>query len=168
MPQFDSTFLTPMLFWSTVSFLLLLAVLWKAALPGILQGLEDRKERIKSDLDAAETLREESEKIKAEHEANLARAKADADELIARAQEKASALLADNEHKMKQEADRIVADAQRAIEQERGQAVGELRTLAADLAVTAAAKFVTAGLGEEAQLKLVDESLEQLGVKYNA
>lgn len=168
MPQFDAHFLSPTLIWTTVSFVLLLVMLKKLALPGIMAVLEDRKERIKSDLDAAEALRKESEKIKAEHEANMARAKAEADELIAKAQEKAAALLSDNEAKMKEEAERIVADAQRAIEQERGQALSELRTLAADLAVAAATKFVAESLDEKTQLKLVDESLDQLGAKYNA
>lgn len=166
MPQFDPHFLSSMIFWTTVSFLILLVILWKMALPGIMQVLEDRTNRIKGDLDSAETLKAEAARLKAETEAQLAKTRAEADEIIAKAQEKAGSLLADNEAKMKEEADKIIADAHRAIEQERGQAVGDLKKLAADLAIAAAGKFVATGLDEKAQLKLVEESLVELEARY--
>lgn len=166
MPQFDAHFFTPMLFWTTVSFLLLLAVLRKYALPGLMEVLESRRERIREDLEAAERQRAAAETLKAEREAALERARAEGDEIIAKAQEKASALLSENEAKMKAEAERIIADAQRAIEQERGQAVTDLKALAADLAVAAAGKFVAASLDDKTQQRLVEESMAALEGKY--
>jgi F-type H+-transporting ATPase subunit b len=168
MPQFDTHFLTPMLAWTALSFVLLLLLLRRYALPGILEVLEARRERIREDLESAERLRKEAEALKAEHEANIRRAKAAADEVIAKAQERASKLLADNEARMRAEADRIVADAQRSIEQERAQAEADLKSLAADLAVTAAGKFVEASMDEATQARLVEESLAQLERTYRA
>jgi len=166
MPQFDTHFLTPMLAWTALSFVLLLLLLKRYALPGILAVLEARRERIREDLESAESLRKEAEALKAEHEANIKRAKAAADEVIAKAQEKASKLLSDNEARMKTEADRIIADAQRSIEQERSQAVAELKSLAADLAVTAAGKFIETGMDDATQARLVEESLAELERTY--
>jgi F-type H+-transporting ATPase subunit b len=152
MPQFDTHFFTPMLFWTAVSFVLLLLLLKRFALPGILQVLEERRERIREDLESAERHRKEAEAVKAEHEAALKAAKAAADEVLAKAQEKASKLLADNEARMKEEADRIIADA--------------LKGLAADLAVAAAEKFVSTSMDDATQARLVEESLAQLERTY--
>jgi len=168
MPQFDSHFLTPMLFWTAVSFVLLLVLLKRFALPGILEVLEARRERIREDLESAERHKREAEALRAEHEANLKAAKAAADEVLAKAQERASKLLAENEARMTEEADRIIADAHRSIEQERFQAVTELKGLAADLAVTAAEKFVATSMDAATQARLVEESLAQLERTYRA
>ncbi|MFQ5508645.1 MAG: F0F1 ATP synthase subunit B [Leptospirillia bacterium] len=166
MPQFESHLMSPMLFWTAVSFVLLMVLLKRFALPGLLEVMESRQDRIREDLESAERAKADAAALKAEHEANLKRAKADADEVIARAQEKATQLLSDNEARMKQEADRIIADAQRSIEQERSQALEELRGLAADLAVAAAEKFVATSLDDAARTRLVDESLEALEASY--
>lgn len=166
MPQFESHFMTPTMIWTIISFVLLLILLKKYALPGVLAVLEERSERIRDDLEAAEKLRQEADALKAENEANLQRAKAAADELIAKAQEKASALLAENEAKMREEGERLIADAQRAIQQERSQAMTELRSVAADLAVAAAEKFVTTSLDDATQQRLVEESLAELESQY--
>lgn len=166
MPQFDPHFFSPMLFWTAVSFVLLLLLLKRYALPGILEVLEERRERIREDLESAERHRKEAEAVKAEHEAALKAAKAAADEVLARAQEKASKLMAENEARMKEEADRIIADAHRAIDQERTQAVDELKGLAADLAVAAAEKFVSTSIDDATQARLVEESLAQLERAY--
>jgi F-type H+-transporting ATPase subunit b len=168
MPQFETHFLTPMLFWTAVSFVLLLLLLKRFALPGLMEVLEGRRDRIREDLEAAERMRQEADALKAEHEAALKATKAAADEVIARAQEKATKLLADNEARMKEEADRIIAEAHRTIEQERTQAVAELKGLAADLAVTAAEKFVAANMDEATQARLVEESLAELERAYRA
>jgi len=166
MPQFESEYFSPMLFWTTVSFVLLLLLLKRYALPGIMEVLENRRQRIKDDLESAERLRLEAAAVKAEHEAQLKASRAAADEVIAKAQEKAQKRLAENEARMKEEADRIVADAQRTIAQERTQAVTDLRALAADLAVTAAEKFIATGLDEATQRRLVEESLTELEARY--
>jgi len=76
--------------------------------------------------------------------------------------------LAENEAKMRTEGERLIADAQRAIEQERGNAMSELRSVAADLAVAAAEKFVTTSLDDAARERLVEESLAELEKQYRA
>jgi len=166
MPQFDPQFFTPMLFWTAVSFVILLWLLKRYALPGIMEVMEGRQERIREDLESAEKLRRQGEAALAANEAKLQETKAAVDAVIAQAQDRAAALLVENEARMRQEADRVIAEAHRAIEQERGQAVTELRELAADLAVAVASKFVAQGLDREAQLKLVDDSLDELAVRY--
>lgn len=166
MPQFDGHFLTPMLFWTIISFVLLLWLLKRFALPGIMEVMEGRRDRIREDLESAEQMRAEAAKLKAENEANLERAKEAANEVLARAQEQATALLAENEARMKAEGERILAEANRTLTQERQKAVADLRGLAADLAVTAAGKFVSVGMDESAQLKLVDDTLDSLEAQF--
>jgi F-type H+-transporting ATPase subunit b len=49
------------IFWGSISFLIVLALLWKFAFPAIKKALEDREQRIRDDLERAERARQEAE-----------------------------------------------------------------------------------------------------------
>ena len=52
--------------------------MWKFAFPAIKKGMDARTERIRADLDAAETAKAEAEAVLDEYQAQLADAKAEA------------------------------------------------------------------------------------------
>ena len=60
-----------LLFWSVITFLLLLVVLKKVAWGPIISALESREDEIKSALNAAEKAREEAEKVSSDYEESL-------------------------------------------------------------------------------------------------
>ena len=67
MPQFEQVSVFASLgFWSVVSFVLLLVVLAKFAFPPILKMLEEREQKITGDIQGAEDLKAEAEKLKRE------------------------------------------------------------------------------------------------------
>src|SRR5262245_41774078 len=87
--------------WTWVVFLILLAVLWKFAWPGILKATQDREEKIKGQL-------AEAEKVNADAKAALA----EAQKLQLNARNEAQALL---------------AEAKAAVEKERAHAVEKVK-----------------------------------------
>ncbi|HET8579605.1 MAG TPA: ATP synthase F0 subunit B, partial [Nitrospiraceae bacterium] len=71
MPQFESHFFPSLIFWEFVSFGILLWVLYKFALPPILNILEERERKIRESLEQAERHRSEAEVKLREYEAKL-------------------------------------------------------------------------------------------------
>ena len=63
MPQLDITTYPPQLFWLLITFLALYLVVWKVALPRIVDVRETRQRRIEDDLGKAETLRSEAQAL---------------------------------------------------------------------------------------------------------
>jgi len=74
-PPFDSTTFASQLLWFAITFALLYYLMSKVALPRIAGILEDRRDRIASDLDLADRLKQESEAALAGYEKELAEAR---------------------------------------------------------------------------------------------
>lgn len=66
LPQLDSQYFPTQLFWLVVCFIVLYLLLSRGALPRIVNVIERRKNRIISDLDRAEELKVQAEKIETE------------------------------------------------------------------------------------------------------
>ena len=142
---------TGLMIWTVVTFLLLLLVLTKAAWKPILDGLNAREGKIRSDLDRAEKSQKEAEALRLKFEAQLheaqktiqdmlAQAKADGErskaQLIAAARVESEKILEKGRRDL---ADHVLArfDAEERAEVER------MTARAAD----AAEMFVTSGIG---------------------
>lgn len=125
MPQLDFATFPSQLFWLAVNFALLYVLMAKFALPRIGQILQTRAAAIKSDLDAAQNLRSESESILAAYDRAITDAKNRARYLIKQAQDeitfetekqlaaseqKLAARLRDAEQKMQAAKTKLLAD----------------------------------------------------------
>ena len=78
MPQLDFSTWPPQIIWLVITFGILYLVISKFALPKIGGAIESRQNRIASDLDEAQRLKDESERAIAAYETALAEAKAKA------------------------------------------------------------------------------------------
>jgi F-type H+-transporting ATPase subunit b len=78
LPQLNPQHFTPQLFWLAVTFIALLFIMSKIALPRVGEVLEERRDRIKRDLDAASRLKDDTDKALADYEKALADARANA------------------------------------------------------------------------------------------
>lgn len=74
-PPFDSTTFASQLLWFAITFALLYYLMAKVALPRIGGILEDRRDRIASDLDLADSLKQDSEAALAGYDKALAEAR---------------------------------------------------------------------------------------------
>lgn len=92
MPQFDTRFFSSLGIWTILSFFLMLLIVWKVLLPSLTKVLEERKNRVVSDLESARKNREEAAMLLEEQKQLLSRARTQADEILHQAEEMARVL----------------------------------------------------------------------------
>jgi F-type H+-transporting ATPase subunit b len=153
------------LIWGGISFLLLFLLMWKFAFPAIKEGMNNRTERIRADLDAAESAKAEAVTTLDGYKAQLADAKNEAARIIEEARQSADALKRDQEARLQTELAEARARAAADIEAAKAQATADLRGELAQLAVGAASAVVNKNLDAAAQTQLIEDYINSVGSK---
>jgi len=148
--------------WTIVLFILFAVLMTKLGWGPLLKAIEEREKGIKGAVDGAQKAHTEAQALLAQHKEMLREAGREREDIIKRAMKDAEQLKADLSARAKAEGDQMVQRARDQIEREKGQAILELRTQVADLAMQAASKIVTSSLTPEAQRKLVDDFLKTM------
>ncbi len=154
---------TDELVWGSLSFIVLLFLLWKFAFPAIKKGMDARTERIRSDLDAAENAKSEAVGVLDGYKAQLADARSEAARIIEEARQAADALKKDQESRLQTELAEARARAAADIDAAKAQATADLRGELASLAVGAASAVVNKNLDPAAQTQLIEDYINQVG-----
>jgi F-type H+-transporting ATPase subunit b len=162
MPQFDTHFLTPLLFWSAVSFTILLVLLKRYAFPAITEILDARERTITENLAKAERARQEAERLLAEYQAKLKAAQQEATAMIDQARKQAQQVAEDNQRRVKQDTDRMLATAREEMARERVRVSKELKDQAVELVIAASERILKRSLTDADQKRLVKEAINQL------
>jgi F-type H+-transporting ATPase subunit b len=142
LPQMDTKWFPSQIFWLAVTFLGLYVIFGKKLLPAISGTLENRRNHIQGDLDSAQNLREEVEKVQHANEESLDEARANAAQIFEDVQE---ALRRKTQKKMDSFAatsQKKTKEAEAAIEEAKSQAMSEMHTIAAEVASAAAEKII--------------------------
>lgn len=155
------------LIWGLISFVVVLALLSKFAWPGLKKGLQDRAERIRSDLDSAESAKQDADRILDEYKAQLADARNEAARIIEESRQAADALRRDQEQRLQTELAQMRERAAADIESAKRQAVADLRDEVAQLAIGAAEVIVQRNLDRDTQVRLVESYIEQVASRSN-
>ena len=153
---------TDELVWGSISFILLLGLMWKFAFPAIKKGMDARTERIRADLDAAENAKSEAVTVLDGYRAELAGAKAEAGRIIEEARTAADALKKDQAARLQDELAEIRARATADIESAKVQAIADLKGEVAQLAVGAASVVVHKNLDAATQTQLIEDYINQV------
>ncbi|HJO48250.1 MAG TPA: F0F1 ATP synthase subunit B [Candidatus Scalindua sp.] len=163
MPQFDLHFLAPLTFWSIISFLILMVILYKYALPAITGILDARQEKIKGDIDQAEKLRGDAEKLKGEYQKKVIKAEEEAEGKIQAAVVKAKEISDGIVKEGNQAAADNRAKAQLGIDIERKKALAELRNQVVDLTILSSSKLIQQSMQRKTAESLVDDVIKGVG-----
>ena len=150
-----------------ISFLILLIILRIVLYKPIVNMLDQRSQRIKDSLEAAERAQQESAASQEEVAAQLEAARAEGQQLIASAREVADRFREEETAKVRQEieAERVRAEAN--IQRERDAAIEQLRSEFAGLAITAAERVVERSLDDQAHQDIIDRVLEESASRVN-
>ncbi|MFK7834369.1 MAG: F0F1 ATP synthase subunit B [Winogradskyella sp.] len=149
-----------LIFWSLITFVILLIVLRKFAWKPILGAVEEREEGIKTALASAEGARKEMENLKADNERILQEARNEREAMLKDAREIREQTIAKAETEAQDKANKIIEKAQLAIESEKKAAMAELKSHVAGLSLEIAEKVVRNELSnKDKQLKLVEDML---------
>jgi F-type H+-transporting ATPase subunit b len=162
MPQFDTHFLTPLLFWSAVSFAILLFLLKRYAFPAITEMLDARERTIAQNLAKAEQARKEAEQLLAEYQAKLKAAQQEATAMLDQARKQGQQLADETQRRVKEETDRALAASRDEMARERLRLTKEVREQAVGLVLAATERVIRRSLTDADSKRLVKEAIEQL------
>lgn len=149
-------------FFTWVTFLILVGLLWKFGWDPILEALENREEKIQDDLSSAEEQREKAEQLLNERKEQLSEARNEAREIIGDARDKAETLRDDIEGDARSKAESIIESAEKEIEAERQQALASVEGEVGNLAIDLAEEILQDEIDETDHEKKVNEFLSKL------
>ena len=148
--------------WTAVTFAILILVLGKFAWGPILQMMETREKTIADAIESAKKERAAAEAASAEMRAALEKARDESAELIRKNQQEVAAAKTELMAAAKKESDDLLAAARKTIQEEKRQAIAELRAQTVDMAIEAANRLVQMNMDEKKQKQLVEEYISQL------
>lgn len=125
--------------------------------------LEERREKIKNDVESAEKDREEAAKLKADYDTKIKQADTEAGEILSAARKKAVKNEENIIAEANAEAARIIARANQEAELEKSKVKDEVRQEIISVATVMAGKFVESSMDEKKQASLIDETLKEMG-----
>jgi F-type H+-transporting ATPase subunit b len=151
-----------LIFWMTLSFLVVLFILKKFAWKPILKAMHERENTIDEALHAADRAREDMKKLKFDNEELLKQAKEERDEILKEARKIKDSIIEESKVKANEEANRIIESATEAIKHEKLAAITDLKNQLATLSIDIAEKLIKEELSTNIKQqdyirKLVDE-----------
>lgn len=160
---------TGLLFWMTIVFLVVLAVLWKWGFPAITKMVKERKDYIDDSLRKAHEANEKLANIQKEGESILQEAREKQAEVLKEATATRDAIIAKAENQAKDRGAQLINDAKAEIEQEKQQAIREIRGQVAELSVKIAEKIIKQQLAtDDKQMELINKILDEVAVSDKA
>lgn len=125
--------------------------------------LEDRKNKIKNDIDSAIADKKDAAAIKAEYEEKLKNVDKEAEEILSEARKKALNNEAQIVEQAREEAARIIQHANEEAELEKKRVLDEMKQEMISIASMMAGKVVAASIDTTIQDTLVEETLKEIG-----
>lgn len=162
MPKFEPG----LVFWTWISFIVLLILLKKFAYPQILKGLKKREETIQQQLEEARRTKQEAQSLLEEYRQQLAEARSEAQKIISEGKQLGENMRKEILQKAQQESNEIVKRAQEEIELQKQKALLELKERIADLSLAAASKIMKKSLDPKDHQRLIEDYLAQIGELY--
>ncbi len=157
-----------LLFWTWVSFGLVLVILGRFAWKPLLKSLDDRENNIVNAIESAKRERAEAEKLLGEQKMAIAQARQEAADQVRKTQADMNAFREELMAKARKEADDLKVDARKAIEEERNKAIAEVRGEAARLSLLVTEKLLNEKLDDAKHLALAQQFVNDLSKKASA
>lgn len=142
----------------------LLYIVFKKYLHGPVSNiLQERKDKIRSDIDRARVLKDEATTLKANYESSIDLAKKESQEIVEGARKRGEELKEDIISEAKKEAEGIVSRARKEIIRERDAAMEDIKSQAGELAILIASKIMEEEVKMDKQNNLIDKFIDEVG-----
>lgn len=149
--------------WGTVGFAVVFGGIAFFGYPQIKKAMNARTERIRSDLDAADSQKAEADRLVAEYQAKLADTRNESARIIEEARQTADGVRRQLETKAQADIAEMRVQAAADIESAKAQALADLRGEVTSLALGAAEQVVQRNLDDAANRALVEAYIDQVG-----
>ena len=155
-------------FWVAVAFVIFIGVLGYFRVHKLLlKSIDDRRERIKVEFDEARRLKAEAEALLATYRRKQQEAEHEAQAIVAGARTEAERLAAEAEAKIEEFVVRRTKMAENKIAQAEAQALADVRSAAAEVAVAAAKTILTRTVKDKVADNLLAKGIEDFKGKLN-
>ncbi|MDP7587321.1 MAG: F0F1 ATP synthase subunit B [SAR202 cluster bacterium] len=144
-----------------VNFVLVLVLLYLFAYKPILKLMDERAERIRESLEAADLARQEAASSQEAIQEQITEARREGQRIMDQTREAADRFRTEEMDKARQEAEAFVERAKADIARERDTALQEVRASFGDLAITAAERVIRSSLDRKAHESLIAQVLEE-------
>lgn len=160
--MFDATI------WAFVGLVLFLVLIGALGVFGKIGGLLDKRANdIANELEEAKRLRLEAQALLAEYQAKRKAAEAEAEEIVAGAKAEATRLAADAEVSLKDLIDRRTRATETKIAQAETQALAEVKTIAAEVAVQAATRLLAEKVKGDVAAGIIAGGIDDVKTRMN-
>ncbi len=154
-----------LLFWMTITFFVVLFILWKWGFPAITNMVKERNAFIDESLQKAHEANDRLANIQQEGESILQEARSEQARLLKEAADTRDAIVGKAQDKAKAEGARLISEAKAEAENERQNAMNNIRSQVAVLSVQIAEKVLREKLStEKAQMDFIDRLLDEVSV----
>jgi F-type H+-transporting ATPase subunit b len=154
-----------LIFWQTLTFLIVLLILSRFVWKPIMNALKAREGSIEDALNAAEQAREDMEKLTADNEKLMAEARMERDNIIKDASALASKIREEAKDDASKIADKMIADAKHTINLEKQAAINEIRNQVAEFSIQISEKILRKNLSSDKNQKaLIAEYMKDLNL----
>lgn len=127
-----------LLFWMTLTFLILLFLLAKFAWRPILSAINEREVTIVDSLNQAKLAKQEVENLKAENEIIIREAKIERDQILKEARDIRDRIVGEAKGLAKAEGDKMIESARQTIQAEKSAAVSDIKSQIGTLSINIA------------------------------
>jgi F-type H+-transporting ATPase subunit b len=155
-------------FWVAISFVIFVVVMAYFGVHKLMvKGIDDRRDRIKAELDEARRLKEEAQALLAQYERKKQEAEREAEEIVKSAMAEAERIAGEAKTKMEDFVARRTKMAEDKIAQAEAQAMADVRSSAAEAAVTAAQSLLSRLVKGKVADDLIAKGIEDVRGKLN-
>jgi F-type H+-transporting ATPase subunit b len=144
-----------------IGFAVLLVLMRMVAYKPILGMMDQRSQRIREGLEAAEKMKEEATRADVAVQKRLEEARQEGQGLIGQAQQIATRIQEEARQQAHSEGESLLTRARSEIAMERDEAIAQIRREFADLTIAAAEKVINQSLDKKAHERLIEEVLTQ-------
>ena len=145
-----------------LGFFILFVFMYRWVIPRANQMLEQRRQKIQGDFEAAESSRSDAETLLQDYRKQLSGAREEANRIIEEARKTAETMRRDLEEKAQEESRKIVERAQEEIRSERDRVFQELKAQVGELSLALAGRMVGESLDRDRHIRLVDDYIGEL------
>ena len=163
MPQLDISTYPSLIFWLILSFGFTFLVLKFYITPKMSEILNQRKEKIDTDLFEAKKSREDAENSKLNQESSIVEAKEKAFQIISEATEKSKRDIQSFEKSSKEKLSKKLADAEKNITNSKNDSLKVVNEIATDIAISLSQKVSGIKANKSTLMKKINEQVSKSG-----
>lgn len=151
--------------WGAVGFAVVVGFLYWKGVPAVRKTMDDRAEKIRTDIATAETERAEASQVLVDYRAQLADARSESARIIEEARQTADLL----KQQLSAQAQEDIAEMRRQaaadVDAAKAQAIADLHNEVTSLAIGAAEQVVQRNLDQDTNVALVEAYINQVGAR---